>query len=187
MRETKEFQDRVGRIEGLVEKLESTADPALRRVARELIEALMDLHGAGLEQILEIVSQSGEGGSALVQLLSHDQLIGSLLVLHGLHPEDFETRVRRGLDKVRPMLRAQGARVDILAIGDGTVSVKVIDDGRSNLEPTVREALLEAAPDASHVSIEGGKPAGNTSGFVPLSSLRPANEPVVAVAGLRRP
>ena len=51
---TKEFQERVGRIDGLVRKLESSRDPTLRDTARDLIQSLMELHGTGLESILEI-------------------------------------------------------------------------------------------------------------------------------------
>ena len=44
---TQEFQDRMARIEGLVQKLEAGADPASRSTARELIQCLMELHGDG--------------------------------------------------------------------------------------------------------------------------------------------
>lgn len=179
MPDTKEFQERIGRIEGLVHKLESASDPALKRTARELMESLMELHGAGLERILEIVSEAG-----LAPSLAADPLVGSLLVLYGLHPDDFETRVRGGLDKVRPMLRSHGARVDILSISETMVHLRLVGAGSQDLEPAVREAVFEAAPDVAEVNIEGGKPAGQASGFVPLSNLRAAKESAVVTADL---
>ena len=178
---TQEFQERIGRIEGLVQKLESVADPDLKRTAKELMESLMELHGAGLERILEIVS-----GANLVHLLAGDALVGSLLVLYGLHPDDFETRVRRGLDKVRPLLRSHGARIEVIAISETLVHVKIIGAGSSDLDTAVREAVIETAPDAAGVVIEG-KPAGQPPGFVPLSSLRAVNGSPAAMATLVQP
>lgn len=175
MRETSEFQERIGRIEGLIQKLESVADPALRSSARELISALMEMQGAGLERILEIVAASGEAGAEIMASMGADPLVGSLLVLHNLHPLDFETRVRQALEKLRPVLRSQDAHAEAIAVTGGTVRLKLVGGGTAALEPAVREALLEAAPDAAEVIIEGGKPAGHAPGFVPVTSLLTAS------------
>jgi len=181
-----EFQERVARIEGLVRKVETAGDPALRSSARELVESLMELHGAALERILEIISNAGENGAGLVDACGRDELVCSLLVLYGIHPEDFESRVRRGLEKVRPQLRAHGARVELSSISDGVVRLKIGGASSPDFEAAVREALLETAPDAGEVVIEGGKATGNGSGFVPLASLRASNGSPLAAQGLTR-
>jgi hypothetical protein len=111
MRATQEFQERVGRIEKLVQRLEASADPALQRAARELVGSLMEMHGVALERIIEVLSDSGEAGKQLIQALASDELVGNLLILYNLHPEDLETRIGRGLDKIRPVLRSQGVRL----------------------------------------------------------------------------
>ena len=187
MSASQEFQERVARIDGLVRKLEAAADPVLRSAARELIESLMELHGAGLERILEIISNAGEAGAGLVQMFAQDELVSSLLVLYGIHPEDFETRVQRGLDKVRPQLRAHGVRVELLAIEDGVVRVRINGAATPEFEAAVRAVLLETAPDAAEVVVEGGRAPGNGSGFVPLASLRASNGTQVATPGLAQP
>jgi hypothetical protein len=174
MRETQEFQEQVGRIDGLVRKLESSADPASRGTARDLVQSLMELHAAGLDRILEIVSSTGgDAGAVITQSLAHDALVSSLLVLYGLHPEDFETRVRRGLDKVRPLLRSRGAALHIIAIAGDQIRLKL--EGPAELQEAVREALLETAPDAVEILIEGGMDRARSSSFVPLTSLRSSN------------
>ncbi|MGA2213785.1 MAG: NifU family protein [Bryobacteraceae bacterium] len=170
---TQEFQDRVARIEGLVQKLEGSADPASRGSARELIQCLMELHGAGIERILEIVDSCGDAGGGLIASLGQDPLVSSLLVLYGLHPDNYETRVTRALDKVRPMLRERGAGLEALAVTESTVRVRITGAGSKELETAVREALFEAAPDAAEVVIEGAKGRAGGSNFVPLSSLVP--------------
>lgn len=169
MSATQEFQERAARIEGLVQKLESAADPALRATARELVQCLMELHGTGIERILEIASTAPEAGAGLLESLGHDELVSSLLVLYGLHPEDFETRVRRGIDKARQALRKQGASLDVLALDETMVRVQIIGAGKEDLQSVVRDALTETAPDAANIVIEGGRQ--QSQGFVPLSSL----------------
>jgi hypothetical protein len=182
---TQEFQDRMARIEGLVQKLENSGDPASRSGARELIQCLMELHGAGLERILEIVADRGGVGAALIDSMARDELVCSLLVLYGLHPDDFETRVHRALDKVRPALRERGAGIEPLVVTESTVHVRISGAGSKDLEKMVREALLEGAPDAAEVVIEGGKGRASGSNFVPLASLLGSNGGTPA-AGLTR-
>jgi hypothetical protein len=188
MRDTQEFQEQVGRIDGLVRRLDSSPDPSLRGTARELVQSLMELHGAGLERILEIVSSTGgDAGALLVESLAHDELVSSLLVLYGLHPEDFETRVRRGLDKLRPFLRSRGAAVDLIAIAGEQVRLKIEGPRSAELQEAVREALLETAPDAADIVIEGGVDRAPSSSFVPLTSLRNPNGTAVVLAEPARP
>jgi NifU-like domain len=171
---TQDFQDRVTRIEGLVQKLEANGDPAARSSARELIQCLMELHGAGLERMLEIVASRGDAGLSLIDSLAGDELVSSLLVLYGLHPDDFETRVMRAVDRVRPVLRERGAGIEALQITESLVRVKITGAGSKELETAVRAALSESAPDAAEVIVEGGKGRAGGSNFVPLSSLQSA-------------
>jgi hypothetical protein len=74
MPEDKEFQQRIQKIEGLVRKLETLADPNARACAQELVQSLMDLHGAGLEQMMEIVWQAKEPGNAIIDGFARDEL-----------------------------------------------------------------------------------------------------------------
>lgn len=169
MAESPDFQQRVGRIEEMVRKLESAADPSLRTTARELVQSLMELHAEGIGRILESIAAEGESGNHLVNLLGQDPLVGSLLVLYNLHPEDFETRVGRGLDKARMALRKQGATLQVISIGAETVRVRITGSSGQDLQSLVTEALYETAPDAAEIIVEGGQKA--QSGFVPLESL----------------
>jgi hypothetical protein len=56
--EDRELRERIQRIGGLVEEVEAIADPAVRARTKDLVQSLMDLHGAALERALEIVSDS---------------------------------------------------------------------------------------------------------------------------------
>lgn len=191
MEETKEFQERVSRIEGLLQAVESSGDPSLRRSVRQLVESLMELHGTALERILEFISNAGAVSNGLIGALGADPLISSLLVLYGLHPDDFETRVRSGLENARAALQREGAHWEELQIQGNTVRVRIIGSQDAaetrRLEAVVREALLTTAPDASDVQIASGAIGGgggvtSTAGFVPLARLRSADGSPIAAA-----
>lgn len=181
MSHSQELRECVARIEGLVQTLESTADPASRAAAKELVQSLMDLHGGAIQRILEIVSKAGDSSAGIITSLATDELVSSLLVLYELHPDDFDTRVRRGLEKVHRFVSSRGASLEVLAMSGGTVHVRIQTGGHScgstarEIESAVREALFETAPDATDVVIEGIDDQASAAGFVPLASLQPSN------------
>ncbi len=180
MRDTQAFKEQIGRIEELIQNIESTADPAMRAAAKELLQSVMDLHSAAMERILEIVAKTGEQGAGMVRSLGADELVGSLLVLYDLHPEDFPTRVHRGVEKARQILARRAATVHVLAVDQATVRLKIDTNGHAcgsttaELQSIVRASLFETAPDAAEIMIESAQ-TESASGFVPLDSLQIAN------------
>src|SRR5580698_10007482 len=113
------------RIGGLVQETEAIADPAVRTATKDLMQSLMDLHGAALEKTLDIVAEAGEPGISIIDRLGRDSLVSSVLILYGLHPEELETRVVKAVDKVRPQLRKQGCEVELVGMNDGAVRLRV--------------------------------------------------------------
>jgi Fe-S cluster biogenesis protein NfuA len=190
--EEKDFRERVQRIGGLVQEIEAIADPALRATTKELVQSLMDMHGAVLERTLEIMSNAGEPGMSLIDQLGRDPMVSSVLVLYGLHPEDVESRVLKAIDRVRPQLRKQGCEVELLGWAEGAVKIRVLTGDHTcgstakTVQATLEGAIYEAAPDLVSLSIEGldGQPA---SGFVALDMLtggsRAVRDVPIAVEG----
>ena len=158
---TKEFQQRLQKIEGLVRNIEAAADPVVRASAVELMQSLMELHGAGIERMMEITFDTGTVGSEIIDRFADDPLVASLLLLYGLHPADIETRVMQGLAKVRPYLQSHGGSVEMLGIADGVVRLRL--EGSCNgcassamtLKLAIEEAIYEAAPDLTAIEVEG--------------------------------
>jgi Fe-S cluster biogenesis protein NfuA len=169
----REDMQRIGR---LVQEIESIADPAVRAATKDLVQSLMDLHGAALEKALEIVAETGEPGLTIIDRLGRDSLVSSVLILYGLHPEDLETRVVKAVDKVRPQMRKQGCEVELLGVNDGAITLRVETGSHTcgstgkTLQATLEGAMYDAAPDLISLVIEGfeEKPA---SGFVALDQL----------------
>lgn len=150
------------RIESLIQTVQNLPDSSARDAALELVQAVMEMHANGLEKMLDIVANA-EGGSAIIDALGDDPVSSSILLVHDLHPLDLETRVRRALDC--PEFSSRGAEVELLSVRDSAVRVRVT--GGTLLRSAVEQALIEAAPDAAAISLEGS----SSQSFVPLTQL----------------
>ena len=155
----KKFHARTEQIEQLIKTLESTADPQIHAAALELMQSVMELHGSGLERLLELLTQSPDGAQITAEL-AQDDLVGGLLLLHGLHPEDIHTRVLRALDKVKPYLKSHGGDVQLLSLEDGVLRLALkgscgsCGSSSATLKNAVEEAVVEAAPDVVQIIAE---------------------------------
>lgn len=176
MADGRDLREDMQRIGGLVQEIESIADPAARAATRDLVQSLMDLHGAVLEKTLDIIADAGEAGMNIIDRLGRDSLVSSVLILYGLHPEDIETRVVRAVDRAKPQLRKQGCEVELLGVNDGAIRLRVETGSHTcgstakTVQATLEETIYDAAPDLTSLVIEGleEKPA---SGFVALDKL----------------
>ena len=178
MPKQKEVEKQIESIDKMVRALEEAKDPVLRANAKELVQALMTLHGACLERMLEVVGQSGESGKSIIDSFARDGVVKGVLLLYGLHPVDVKTRVVEALEKVRPALRSQAGTVSFVGIDEAgmvTLSMEGKSEGCGStaaaLKQAVEQAIYEAAPDISGITIEGYVEKTSTSGFVPLASL----------------
>ena len=121
----KEFQRKIQRLGILVGELEQAPAGGSNINTRELVQLLMEVHGAGLERVLEIVFESGTPGEAIITKLGRDPITQSLLLLYSLHPDPLETRVAKALEEARSRLRKLGGEAELIAINDGAVEVKL--------------------------------------------------------------
>jgi Fe-S cluster biogenesis protein NfuA len=145
----------VGRVEVLLERLESLPDPVAREAATATVQALLELYGEGLRRIAASV---GEG---VALTLARDELVGHLMLLHGLHPVAVEQRVRDALTGVRPYLESHGGDVELLGVAGGVVRLRLQGScegcpaSAMTLKLAIEEAVLAAAPDVERVEAEG--------------------------------
>src|ERR1700749_1904440 len=106
------------RVEALLAELRSQAGPQVAAPAEELVGCRVELYGAGLARITEIV---GEEKPELIEKLVADPLVESLLLVHDLHPLDTSTRVRRAVEEVLPQLGSHAGNVRYLGLAEGGV------------------------------------------------------------------
>ena len=165
------------RIEVLLEAA-SVGGRVARERAEELVRLVVDLYGAGLDRLLGIVHDTGRLDDELLDRLAADELVSSLLVVHGLHPYDVETRVARALDGVRPYLGSHGGDVELVGVTeDGVVRLRMLGscDGCPSSSVTltlaVETAIRAAAPETLGIEVEEAGPPG-TASVIPVSALR---------------
>jgi Fe-S cluster biogenesis protein NfuA/nitrite reductase/ring-hydroxylating ferredoxin subunit len=154
-------QRRAGRIETLIQEVEEFTDAHTRTVTGELVQSLLDMYGEGLARMLELMAQAGAPGHKLIETLANDDLVSSLLLLHGLHPIDIETRIVQALDGVRPYLKSHGGNVEFVGVEDGVASLRLegschgCPSSTMTLKLTIEEAIYKAAPDLDRLEVEG--------------------------------
>jgi Fe-S cluster biogenesis protein NfuA len=144
---------------------------AARERAEELVRVVTELYGAGLERLLDILHVTGRLDAEVLAALAADDLVASLLLVHGLHPQDLATRVEQALRSLRPGLRKQGVDVELTAIDtDGTVRLRLVGAaggcGTASVREAVESAVEAAAPDVAGVVVSTGP------SVIPVSSLR---------------
>jgi Fe-S cluster biogenesis protein NfuA len=173
----REFQSHTERIERLVQQASGLADTGARTTSLELLQSVMDLHGAVVSRIVELLDSS-EAGRASLARLGSDPLVCGLLVLYGVHPIALPDRVARAVEMAAPQLRKHGGSAELLGIADAVVRVKIQSSGHGcgsstdALKSTLEQAILEAAPEVVEVVVEGAP--SSTTGFVPLNLIQPA-------------
>lgn len=179
-----EFQSRIERIEKLIHQLEAIPDAGHRNEMRELLQAVLELHCASLERMLAIVAEVGDPELRLSEALLRDSLVASVLLLHGLHPQHLDTRVRAAIEKAQGVLRGYGALATFVGAPSRNVRIEVRGVDSTHTAKAVRTVLEEeiygAAPDAASITILGLEHL-ETPGFVPLEQILAA--PVVSRNG----
>lgn len=167
----------VARVDALLEEVEGFADPAARDKTTELVGVLLDLYGDGLARLVARVSD--------VETLQDDELVSHLLLLHGIHPVPVEARVRTALDEVRPYLDSHGGNVELVAVQDGTVRLRMegscsgCPSSAMTLKLAIEDAIRKHAPDVGEIEAEDAAPEGLPMAAGPtLIELAPASPPV---------
>ncbi|HEY7632209.1 MAG TPA: NifU family protein [Thermoleophilaceae bacterium] len=156
VRSPQDADELIGRIQELQAQLESL-DPIARGMAEELVGAVVQMYGEGLQRVMAAVEDS----PAVCGLLTADPVVASLLLIHDLYPVPLEKRVAEALERVRPYMESHGGDVELIGVIDGVAHLRLQGSCRScaassaTLELAVRQALEEAAPDLHGMEVDG--------------------------------
>ncbi len=192
----------IERVQRLTAALDEVADPVARERTEELVSAVIELYGQGLEQIFAVVDSEPDAGP-LRERLQGDGVIASLMLIHDLYSVSLEERVVEALDSVRPYMESHGGDVELLGVEQGIArirlegSCKTCPASQSTLELAIKSALDEAAPDLEGLLVEGpatevAQPANPDAMELPVIQVAPAASqrepawfslPAVAVLG----
>lgn len=166
------------RIQTLMDSCAANGTATYDRV-QQLVREVVGLYGAGLERIMRLAGDSGPGGG-LAERLATDDLVASLLLVHGLHPHDVRRRVCDALDRVRPYLGSHGGDVDLIEITEGPEgagallafrgSCKGCPSSAVTLELAVQDAVRAAAPEITSIEVVPTA-TDHAAGVIPADSL----------------
>src|SRR5882757_2411300 len=162
----------------------STASGTLVRERTEQLAAeLTDLYGAALERMVAIVAESAP---EVVGQFAADELVASLMLVHGLHPHGVERRIEDALDSVRPYLGSHGGDVTLLEVVDDagdsegmTVRLQFAGSCKScpssavTLEFAIEDAVRAAAPEIATIEVVAAQADSTASspGLISVDSL----------------
>ncbi|MFE5488037.1 hypothetical protein [Streptomyces sp. NPDC056527] len=149
------------RVEEVLDRLAEHGDAEASAAAEEVVRVLMEFYGSGLARVVDLLGRPAGGPPAdpLGPLLA-DELVASLLNLHGLHPEDAPTRIDRALSALSQPVENAG-----FDAATGVLSLRVAASsgcGCPSTEESVRQAAVDAlacfAPEVTGVELQSAAP-----------------------------
>jgi Fe-S cluster biogenesis protein NfuA/nitrite reductase/ring-hydroxylating ferredoxin subunit len=149
------------RIQELSAQLDELEDVRARTLAQELVATVIAMYGDGLQRIVEAIGDSREAGATIMDELSQDGAVASLLLIHDLYPVSLEERVIEALDTVRPYMESHGGNVELVELHDGVAKLVLqgscngCSASRATLELAIKQALDEHAPDLAGLEVQG--------------------------------
>ncbi|NVB83431.1 MAG: hypothetical protein HOV81_33975 [Kofleriaceae bacterium] len=147
-------------IEGLLSEIRELVPlPAWQRI-EHVLRRVVALYAGGLSRTLAHGRDAGADPARLDELLASDELVSSLLALHGLHPHSAEERVRRALAECRVQLGVGDDDLVMTGIRDGValVTTRVALGGSMSArvaEAAICRAIEAAAPELDRVELTG--------------------------------
>ncbi|MFC6063183.1 NifU family protein [Streptomyces ochraceiscleroticus] len=174
-----ELRQAEARVEELIAQL-STA-PRVGEQAEELVRLLMRLYGEGLARVVALLPAEA------VRTLAADDLVGSLLILHDLHPRGTAERVADALVQLRPFLGTHTDSIELAGIdASGRATVRLRGGCGScasgTVEQAVERAVRAAAPEVTGVRLEQLPPQRP---LLQIGSRPPADAPAAPAPGAR--
>jgi Fe-S cluster biogenesis protein NfuA len=159
MAEANDVQAAGDRVEALLSRLGELSDAAVVASAEELVRTLVELYGAGLDRVMEIVTETGSAET--LHRLTADDLVSGLLIVHDLHPLSTAERVRMALDGVRPYLGLHDGGVELLGVEpSGVVRLRLTGtcdscpSSQITITDAIERAIAAAAPETTGVEVE---------------------------------
>jgi Fe-S cluster biogenesis protein NfuA/nitrite reductase/ring-hydroxylating ferredoxin subunit len=147
---------------------------AVRERTEQLAGELTDLYGTALERMVSIAAESAP---ELVGAFAADELVASLMLVHGVHPHGVERRIEDALDSVRPYLGSHGGDVTLLEVVDDVVRLRFTGSCKScpssavTLEFAVEDAVRAAAPEITTIEVVAAEPDSAAAAVISADSL----------------
>jgi len=152
-------QEWMAQVEALIARIDQLVGSAAREDVQQVVKIVMDIHCHGLKRIIRCLKQR-DPDNAVLDALASDELVGNLLLLHGLHPSSMEQRVRGAVASVRTYLQSHGSDIELVGVSPGAVDIRIKAncDGcvalADSIKLVARNAVCDAAPEVGAVNIQ---------------------------------
>lgn len=148
------------RIERLLGDVRASVGPAAWQRVEELVSRLVALYGSALGRTLRLVQEAGALDEQLRGRLCADDLVSSLMALHGMHPVPPLERARSAVERVRALLGDAGGAIELAIDERAVLAVTLAGQWRcaiprAAVDEALRQAIEEAAPDLAAIEIGG--------------------------------
>jgi Fe-S cluster biogenesis protein NfuA len=163
-----EVRERLSRLEELLALVEQAPGPS-GELALSAVTELSQVYGEALARAVSYALES----TAPLEAFVRDELIGHLMVLHGIHPQPVRERIAHVVDELRPAVAERGGEIAFGGVEENVATVTLTMSGcgssAQGLTQAVREAVLAVAPELAQVTITPQK--ARTAAFIPLGAL----------------
>ncbi len=153
--------DLLDRIQTLTEQVDALEDVRARTLAQDLVSTVIAMYGDGLERIMATIAGAREAGATIIDELTQDGAVASLLLIHDLFPVPLRERVIEALDTVRPYMESHGGNVELVSLENGVATLVLqgscngCSASRATLELAIKQSLDEHAPDLAGLEVHG--------------------------------
>lgn len=148
-------------IEQLLDELRTLVTaPAFQRV-EAVLGKVVRMHGAGIARALAHARTAGVDGARFDELCCEDDLLASLLLLHGLHPRTPAQRIEAALVLVCQELGLPAGSLVLESLAAGAVTLRASGTlGGGAMASRVAEGIVHrvvesVAPEVTSIEITG--------------------------------
>ncbi len=157
--EERDGEELIGQLNFLVEQLEQYPDAEVREKALDLVQIIINIYGESLRRMIATLQSEPNCDQILLRMVN-DEVIRSLLLIHGLMPVSLYDRIAAKLNEIRPYLLSQGCDVELLGIDNARARIRLMRHGKgappiAALKAEIENELTAAAPDILGVEVEG--------------------------------
>ena len=152
----------VTRVQDLQARLAASGDPATRRVAEELVSAIVQMYGEGpgadrRARCTPAARRAGGSRPRSATTRSWRRCSSSTTCT----PCRSRCACNEALEHVRPYMESHGGNVELLSLEDGVARIRLegscsdCSASAVTLELAIKQALEQAAPDLDGLEVEG--------------------------------
>jgi len=148
------------KIERLLGDVRASVGPVAWQRVEELVARLVALYGAALGRTLYLVEEAGALDAPLRERLVADDLVGSMMALHGIHPDPPLERARAAVQRLRAHFGEAAGSVELAVDARGVLRATLggswrLAVPRAAFAEALERAVAEAAPELVAVEIDG--------------------------------